>query len=41
MGQLEVDPEIPNAEENGIAGFEGVYAITGLIAIAYLIRRSR
>jgi PGF-CTERM protein len=32
---------MPNEEEKGIAGFEGVFSITGLLAIALLIRRRR
>ena len=32
-------PEIPAEEEKGIPGFEAVFAITGLLAVAYLLRR--
>lgn len=31
--------EIPTPEEKGISGFEVIFAITGLLAVAYLLRR--
>ena len=31
--------EIPPGEEKGIPGFEAVFAITGLVAVAYVLRR--
>jgi len=33
--------EFPRVEENGIPGFEAVFAIAGLLAIAYLLRRRK
>ncbi len=32
-------PEVPTGEEKGIPGFEAVFAIVGLLAVAYLLRR--
>ncbi len=32
-------PEVPTGEEKGIPGFEEVFAIVGLLAAAYLLRR--
>ena len=33
--------EIPTGEEKGVAGFEAIFAIAGLLAIAYILRRCR
>jgi len=34
-------PEIPTGEEKGIPGFEAVFAIAGLLAVAYIFRRRK
>ena len=34
-------PEIPTGEEKGITGFEAVFAIAGLLAVAYIFRRRK
>ena len=34
-------PIVPTEEEKGIPGFEGVFAIAGLLAVAYLLRRRK
>jgi len=34
-------PEVPTGEERGIPGFEAVFTIAGLLAVAYILRRYR
>ncbi|MCK4475109.1 MAG: DUF11 domain-containing protein [Methanophagales archaeon] len=34
-----VTPEVPTGEEKGIPGFEAIFAIAGLLVVAYLLRR--
>ena len=36
---LEEKPEIPTGEEKGVPGFEALFALAGLVAIAYILRR--
>ena len=35
----ETPDEVPTGEEKGIPGFEASIAITGLLAVAYVLRR--
>jgi len=37
----EEKPEIPTGEEKGVPGFEVLFALAGLLAIAYILRRCR
>ena len=39
--EKETTPEIPTGEEKGIPGFEAAFAVVGLLAVAYILRRSR
>ncbi len=32
-------PEVPTGEEKGIPGFEAIFAVAGLLAVAYILRR--
>ena len=32
---------IPTEEEKGIPGFKAIFAIAGLLAVAYILRRNR
>ncbi len=34
-------PEIPTGEEKGIPGFDAIFAVAGLLAVAYILRRYR
>ena len=36
---IEVAPEKPTGKGKGIPGFEAIFAIAGLVAVAYLLRR--
>jgi len=38
---LEEKTEVPGEEEKGLPGFEAIFAIAGLMAVAYILRRNR
>ncbi len=37
----DTNPKVPIGEEKGIPGFEAIFAVVGLFAVAYILRRIR